>query len=162
MPNRGFGGDGFYWGRVLLGTGAKYASGYGRDSGSARRHIAICRRTLPLRRLSLARWRILWQDAHRLKLRRTPMRWVFLLVAMFGFALVFSAKTPGALGLGLLIGLVGLFGALFAFAAARIASSAQPDAALLTDKDINALRASMRKTAAPAPSNVSSASVPNS
>jgi hypothetical protein len=79
------------------------------------------------------------------------MRWVFLLVAMFGFAVVFSAKTPGALGLGLLLGLVGLFGALLGFAAARIASSAQSEVALLTDKDINALRASMRKPVVPSP-----------
>ena len=89
------------------------------------------------------------------------MRWVFLLVGMFGFAVVFSAKTPGALGLGLVVGFVGLFGALLGFAAARIASSAQPDAALLTDKDITALRASMRKPATPATSSVSSASVQN-
>jgi len=85
------------------------------------------------------------------------MRWVFLLVGMFGFAVVFSAKTPGGLGLGLVVGFVGLFGALLGFAAARIASSAQPDAALLTDKDISALRASMRKPATPVASSGSSA-----
>ena len=89
------------------------------------------------------------------------MRWVFLLVAMFGFAVVFSAKTPGALGLGLIVGLVGLFGALLGFAAARIASSAQSEVALLTDKDINALRASIRKPATPGASSAASAGVPN-
>jgi hypothetical protein len=90
------------------------------------------------------------------------MRWVFLLVAMFGFAVVFSAKTPGAMGLGLLVGLGGLFGALLGFAAARIASSAQSEVALLTDKDINALRASVRKPATPGASSAASAGVPNS
>ena len=80
------------------------------------------------------------------------MRWVWLLVAMFGFAVVFSAKTPGALGLGLIVGLVGLFGALLGFAAERIASSAKPEVALLTDKDITALRASIRKPASSLPS----------
>ncbi len=90
------------------------------------------------------------------------MRWVYLLIAMFGFAVVFSAKTAGALGVGLIVGLVGLFGALLAFAAARIASSAQSEVALLTDKDINALRASMRKPATPGTSNAASAGVPNS
>ena len=90
------------------------------------------------------------------------MRWVFLLGGMFGFAVAFSAKTPGALGIGLVVGFVGLFAALLGFAAARIAASAQSDAALLTDKDINALRASMRKPATPATSSVSSASAQNS
>lgn len=73
------------------------------------------------------------------------MRWIFLLVALFGFVVAFSTKAPGILGLGLLLGLIGLFGALFGFAAERVASSARPDVALLTDKDLNALRASMRK-----------------
>ena len=57
------------------------------------------------------------------------MRWVFLLGGMFGFAVAFSAKTPGALGIGLVVGFVGLFAALLGFAAARIAASAQSDAA---------------------------------
>jgi hypothetical protein len=90
-----------------------------------------------------------------------PMRWVCLLVATFGFAVVFSAKSAGALGFGLVLALTGLFGALLGFAAARIASSARPDAALLTDKDITALRASMRKPATPAASGMPSASLPS-
>lgn len=73
------------------------------------------------------------------------MRWIFLLLAVIGFAFAFSARSPGALGFGLVLGFGGLLGALFGFAAARIAANAQPDSALLTDKDIAALRASMRK-----------------
>ena len=92
------------------------------------------------------------------------MRWIFLLVALLGFSLAFLARTPETLGLGLVLGLIGLFGALFGFAAARVASSARPDAALLTDKDINALRVSMRKPgttpSANAPS-VSSVNMPS-
>jgi hypothetical protein len=122
---------------------------------------AIYRRTLPLRRLSLAHFQDLWQDAHRLKVRRTPMRWFFVMLAMFGFAVVFSAKTAGAMTLGLLLGVFGLFAAFLGFAAARIASSAQPDAALLTDKDISALRASLRKPGATAGSSAASAGVPS-
>lgn len=73
------------------------------------------------------------------------MRWLALLIAVIGFALAFSTRSPGALGFGLVLGFGGLLGALFGFAAARIATNAQPDSALLTDKDIAALRASMRK-----------------
>jgi hypothetical protein len=80
------------------------------------------------------------------------MRWFLLLVAFSCFAVVFSAKTAGLIGLALVLGLICLFGSMFGFAAARIASTARPDAALLTDKDISALRASIRKPgAAPAP-----------
>jgi hypothetical protein len=79
------------------------------------------------------------------------MRWIFLLVALFGFTVAFSTKAPGTLGFGLLLGLIGLFGAFFGFAAERVASSARPDAALLTDKDLNVLRASMRKPAPTTP-----------
>lgn len=81
------------------------------------------------------------------------MRWLALLIAVIGFALAFSTRSPGVLGFGLLLGFGGLLGALFGFAAARIAANAQPDNALLTDKDIATLRASMRKPpAAGAPS----------
>ena len=85
------------------------------------------------------------------------MRWILLLVAIFCFAVVFTTKTAGLLGLGLVLGLVCLFGSLFGFAAARVASVARPDAALLTDKDISALRASIRKPGATPAPNMSSA-----
>jgi hypothetical protein len=72
------------------------------------------------------------------------MRWLLLLFALLGFALGFSAKTPGLMGLGLVLGFVFLLVAFFAFAAARVAANTRPDSALLADKDINALRASLR------------------
>ncbi|HET8940847.1 MAG TPA: hypothetical protein VFN13_02555 [Rudaea sp.] len=73
------------------------------------------------------------------------MRWVLLVIATFGFGLGFSAKTPGVMGIGLLIGFVGLFASLLLFAAARIAANSRPDSALLTDKEISLLRASLKK-----------------
>jgi len=78
------------------------------------------------------------------------MRWIMLLAALFGFALAFAAKTPGLLGLGLLIGFLCSFISLFGFAAARIASTSRPEVAMLTDKDITALQKSVRKPATPA------------
>ena len=71
------------------------------------------------------------------------MRWFLLLVSFAGFSYAYMAKSPELLGLSLLAGLVGLIGAFFGFAAARVAATARPDAALLTDKDINVLRASV-------------------
>lgn len=85
------------------------------------------------------------------------MRWILLFVAILSFAVVFTAKTPGLLGLGLVLGFVCLFGSLFGFAAERVASIARPDAVLLTDKDINVLRASMRKPGATPSPNMPSA-----
>ena len=73
------------------------------------------------------------------------MRWILLAVAVLGFAIGFSAKAPGLMGLGFVLGFVFLFAAFFAFAAARVAANTRPDAALLTDKDIAVLRASLRK-----------------
>ena len=72
------------------------------------------------------------------------MRWIVLLLAVLGFGLGFSAKAPGLMGLGFVLGFVFLIVAFFAFAAARVAESSRPDSTLLTDKDLNALRASMR------------------
>jgi hypothetical protein len=85
------------------------------------------------------------------------MRWILLLIALFCFALVFAAKSPGLLALGLLLGFACLFGSLFGFAAERVAATARPDVAMLTDKDITALRASIRKPGTESTSNLSSA-----
>jgi hypothetical protein len=78
------------------------------------------------------------------------MRWIMLVAAFLGFSLAFAARTPGLMGIGLLVGFIGLFAALFGFAAARIAATAQPDSTLLSDKDLIALRANLRKPAPPA------------
>lgn len=76
------------------------------------------------------------------------MRWILLLLALGAFALAFSTKSPGLMGLCLIVGFVAMFIALFAFAAAKIEATSRPDVTLLTDKDISALRASVRKPAA--------------
>jgi hypothetical protein len=77
------------------------------------------------------------------------MRWILLLIAFVGFSVAFAARTPGLMGVGLLLGFVGLFAALFAFAAARIAATARPDTALLSDKELAALRARKRNPGSP-------------
>ncbi|MEP6484817.1 MAG: hypothetical protein ABJB01_10230 [Rudaea sp.] len=79
------------------------------------------------------------------------MRWLMLLFSIAGFSFAYVARTPEMLGLSLLVGFIGLVGAFLGFAAARVAATARPDAALLTDADISALRASMRTKKAPLP-----------
>jgi len=70
------------------------------------------------------------------------MRWLWLLIAIFGFGVAFSSKTAGVLTLGLFVGLVGLFAFAFAMAAARIAENAQPASSLIADAEVSRLRAS--------------------
>jgi hypothetical protein len=53
------------------------------------------------------------------------LRWLMVAVAMFGFALAFGTQSVGLLAFGLLFGFGGLFGALLAFAAARVESVSQ-------------------------------------
>jgi len=98
----------------------------------------------PLRRRALAARPRLWQD-RRVRFRGKTMRWILLLIAVLGFGLGFSAKAPGLMGLGFVLGFVFLIATFFAFAAERVAETSRPDSILLTDKDLNALRASMRK-----------------
>jgi hypothetical protein len=80
------------------------------------------------------------------------MRWILLLVALGAFVLAFSTNSEGLMGFLFVLGFGALFAAVLAFAQEKIASTARPDAALLTDKDISALRASMHKPATPASS----------
>lgn len=72
------------------------------------------------------------------------MRWILLLLALLGFALGFSSRSPGLMGLGLVLGFVFLVAAFFAFAAGRVAENSRPDSTLLTDRDIATLRAGVR------------------
>ncbi len=69
------------------------------------------------------------------------MRWLLLLIAVVGFAVAFTSRSPGLLALGLFVGLAGLFGFTLAMAAARIAETAQPAANLIADAEVSAMRA---------------------
>jgi hypothetical protein len=76
------------------------------------------------------------------------MRWICLIVSIAGFALAFTTKSPGLLGLGLLLGVGALIGFTLAWAAARIAASAQPLGVLIVDPEVNALRSKARQAKA--------------
>jgi hypothetical protein len=85
-------------------------------------------------------------------------RLLLLVLALIGFALTFIAKSPGLLGIGLLFGIVGLFGFVFALAAARVSASARPEASMASVEDIVALR---KRPAAPRSSASASVSDPS-
>jgi hypothetical protein len=78
------------------------------------------------------------------------MHWILLFVSLLGFSGAVFAPTPGLIGVGLLVGFVALFAGFFAMIAARIAERARPDATLLGDAEINALRKSVREARAKA------------
>lgn len=73
------------------------------------------------------------------------MHWILLLVSLLGFAGAVFAPSQGLIVIGLLVGFVALFAGFFAMISARIAERARPDAALLGDAEINALRKSVRE-----------------
>lgn len=68
------------------------------------------------------------------------LRWILLVLALLGLALAFTTKSPGLLGIGLLLGFVGAIGFVFALAADRIAANARPDTAMASVEELVALR----------------------
>ncbi|WP_330885245.1 hypothetical protein [Rudaea sp.] len=64
-----------------------------------------------------------------------------LVVTIVAFAVAFTTGSPSLMGIGLVLGCGGLLGCGLSLAAARIASTAQPEAALIIDPEISALRA---------------------
>lgn len=69
------------------------------------------------------------------------MRWLLLALTVFGLLLALSARTPGWLGLGLALLLLGALASVFAFAQARIRDSARDEQ--LSDQQIAALKATL-------------------
>ena len=55
------------------------------------------------------------------------MRWLWLLATLLSWVLCFTRHGPGAMGIWLLLGLIGLIGTALAFAQARIEANAQPE-----------------------------------
>ena len=66
-------------------------------------------------------------------------RWLLLGLTILGFGLVFIAKSPGLLAIGLLLGVFGFFGFAFALAADRVSASARPEASMASGEDFSVL-----------------------
>ena len=76
------------------------------------------------------------------------MHWILLLIAAIGFCVAIFAPSSGLLVIGLIVGFLALFGGFIAMVSARIAERSRPDATLLTDAEVNALRKSVREARA--------------
>ncbi|HET9034529.1 MAG TPA: hypothetical protein VFN25_16700, partial [Dokdonella sp.] len=59
---------------------------------------------------------------------------------LLGLIMALLTRSPGVLGLALLMIVVGLFGAVFSMAAARISANSRPDAAMLPPEALQAIR----------------------
>jgi hypothetical protein len=68
------------------------------------------------------------------------MRWLFLLLTVGSVVLFFSTESSGTMGLAMLAFFVFGFGAVLTFAQARIDSTSQPHASMLTSRDVQTLR----------------------
>jgi len=73
------------------------------------------------------------------------MRWLLLALTVFGLLLALSAHTPGRLGVGLVLLLLGALASVFAFAQARITDRARDEQ--LSDQQIAALKAAPKSPA---------------
>jgi hypothetical protein len=76
------------------------------------------------------------------------LRWIMIGTTLLGFGLAIATRSPGLLGLGLVVGFVSLFGLVFSVAGERIASNARPDTAMLPPEAMAAIRARAQAEAA--------------
>jgi len=76
------------------------------------------------------------------------MHWIVLLLAVGSFAAAVFAPSQGLIVAGMVVGFVCLLAGFVMMIAARIAERSRPDATLLTDADVNALRKSVREARA--------------
>ena len=79
-------------------------------------------------------------------------RWLLLGLTILGFGVVFIAKSPGLLAIGLVFGVFGFLGFVLALAADRVSASARPEASMASGEDFSMLRQRRAAaTAQPAP-----------
>lgn len=68
------------------------------------------------------------------------MRWILIAMILVGFILAFLTRSPGVLGLGLIIGFIGTFGLVFSIAGERISENSRPDTTMLQGDVLAAIR----------------------
>ena len=75
-------------------------------------------------------------------------RWIMIALGIAGFAIAFVTKSPGMMGLGVVLGFIGMIGAVFAIAADRVSSNTRPESAMLSTDDLAAIKARANAQAA--------------
>lgn len=68
------------------------------------------------------------------------MRWIPISMILVGFTVAFLTRSPGILGLGLVIGFIGTFGLVISIAGSRISANARPDTTMLQGDVLAAIR----------------------
>ncbi len=68
------------------------------------------------------------------------MRWLFLLLTVGSVVMFFSTESSSTMGWSMLAFFVFGFGAVLTFAQARIETTSQPHASMLTSRDVQTLR----------------------
>jgi len=78
-------------------------------------------------------------------------RWILLCLTILGLVVVFTTRSPALLGVGLLLGIGGFIGFVFALAADRISAASRPETSIASVDELSALRRQVdaKKSAAP-------------
>ncbi len=67
-------------------------------------------------------------------------RWIMIALALIGLVVAILTRSPGVLGLALLMTVVGLFGTVLSMAADRVSANSRPDVAMLPPEALHAIR----------------------
>lgn len=74
-------------------------------------------------------------------------RWILISMALIGLIMAIFTRSPGVLGLGLLMCFVGALGTVFSIAGERVSNNARPDASMLPPEALAAIRDKARAKA---------------
>lgn len=67
-------------------------------------------------------------------------RWIMIAITLLGLIMAILTRSPGVLGLALVMLFVGVFGMVMAMAGERISANARPDATMLSPEVLKAIR----------------------
>jgi disulfide bond formation protein DsbB len=74
-------------------------------------------------------------------------RWIMISMTLIGLIMAILTRSPGILGLALLMCFVGAFGTIFSIAGERVSANARPDATMLPPEALAAIRDKARARA---------------